>query len=407
MKLISIPLTLTILLVSVYGINAYEAHSDQFQATIVSYNHHPTVPMNGSDVNVTATISMIPMGFNNLTLAYEINNTNLTKIVMTNTKGLQFLGTIPGQVNATVVYWLELYVGGSMVDRAPDVGGVSINFSGVQGIIPVSIQLGLPIDLPAGNFSLFTPDGMLTIGINVSKAIQVNISTVEIKPDDPILKNYNPVSLKYSIEVNSTESLTSAQLKIGYSQETIDENGINEAKLKLLKIKNGNIEEYPAIVDTIGNRIIANTTEFSEWVASTDKALLKIMDLTYPDTIPLETRLSISFRLTNFGNTVALNTTVRIFKHKDVTIVNNKTEFNLPWVNPLENFTFSLDFFIEVEGNYSFIVSVENDGTEAATETLLITAQGQNLIQSQSSRVSTPIISSIIVLILIVKWKKR
>ncbi len=333
-------------------------------AEIVSYSYSPITPTPGMDIIILATISVPPQNIDNITIVYGINDQNETRALMQNLGGTQFQYVIQGQENGTVIhYWLELYVLGALEDRKPTTGFEQIQVLNLA-YTPLPIDYGRPIDLPTGNFSLISEDGNLKLNLTVDGSISITITRQPLSEVTPPV-NFLATSDKFSIEVNSTESINAGEIQLTYSQEVVDQIGAIEQRLQLLKIENGIVETINATLDPIKNIMTASVKSFSEWIIASEKPNLKIIDVSIPSAVKKEEPFPLGFILSNLGNSKAVNITLLVFLPRGMNIVNNSSRFEILELNPLQNVSFSFLLLVEETGNYTIVISVEaGDGIQ-------------------------------------------
>lgn len=330
------------------------------EPVIASYSHTPLSPVPGMEITFLATLNLFPAGFDNVTIVFSINGQNETRGIMQNLGGNQFQYILEGQENGTVInYWLELYVQDSLEDRKPASGSEQITVLDLPFAL-INIRYGLPVDLPFGNFTLISEEGHLSLNLTLNSGITITITRTPLNEATPPT-NFHAVSDKFTIDVNSTEPIDQAIIQLQYDQQTVDSLSADEGRLKLLKIENEKVEVVNGTVNIIENTITATTKSFSEWIISSEKPNLKVIDLTADSSARPGELFTLGFVLTNLGNSKAVNVTLLIFLPFRINIVNNSSRFQFNELKPLQNITFALNLLAEQLGNYTIVITVEAD----------------------------------------------
>ena len=357
--------TLIIFLLLLTAVSARADGVEQISSSIVNYSHFPLAPMDGEDLTVTASISVLPPDFNNLTLVYSVDNGGSVRVVMDSLGGTQYSGVIPGQTDGSIIrYYIELYYGDALQDRKPTDYEVVVEV-GVQGPVHVIVNPGVPQGLPKGNYSLSDSDGSIFLNISITASIELNLTLTDrdIAPEIP---GNTLISDLFSIEVNDSDAISTAEILIPYDEMVLDDLGVIETGLVLLtrETPTSDWEVYPSTLFLDENIVVANVSHFSEWAVGTKSAALRILDMEYDEKVDLATSEQIEVTVSNIGNTLAENVSTRVFLPDGLLLTNESDTLTTSELRPLQNLTVSWSFFADKGGFYTIVVVSDGVNTD-------------------------------------------
>ncbi len=345
----------------------------QISSSIVNYSHFPLAPSDGEDLTVTASISVLPPDFDNLTLVYSVDNGGSVRVVMDSLGGTQYSGVIPGQTDGSIIrYYIELYYGGALQDRKPTDYEVEV-VVGVQGPIHVIVNPGVPQDLPKGNYSLSDADGSIFLNISITASVELNLTLTD-RDLAPEIPGNALISDLFSIEVNNSDAISNAEILIPYDETVLDDLGAIEAGLILLTREDSTSdwEVYPSTLFLDENIVVANISHFSEWAVGTKSATLRILDMEYDETVDLDTSELIEVTVSNIGNTLAENVSTRVFLPDGLLLTNESDTLTTSELRPLQNLTVSWSFFADKDGFYTIVVVSDGANTDEEIVEIII-----------------------------------
>ena len=393
--------TLITLILLTFGLliqPATGSSEDQIMDTeILSILISPQLPQPGDPINITVLIQKATFDtIQNMTLYYSYNTPTLNMSrIMQSTSIATYNANVITSINTTSIYFvLKIYVDNAVEDSSDMMQIIMMD-------VTFPIFPGIPIELPVGNTSISDDTRNVIIDLNIASPVNITVDIDYIGnfADPPSSK---AVSSKITITVNDTTAISDSTLRIKLSIEKINEiKASNEFIILSTRESDGDDwQEYPSVIKD--GYVMANTTHFSEWVASVQLPKLRFLDVIGSIEIGVKQIFNANFILQNFGGIPADNTSITIFLPKQLLLNNLSNSLSIIEFNPLENKSIIWSIFAESPGEYNLVITASADNAEGDLIEVLITVLEETTTITQSDTTSVRYFTEYAILVLII-----